>query len=325
MGRRTVLAVALLLLVLGLVQVVLVVGRTDSALAPRKLIVFHAGSLSVPFREVSELFEERHPGVVVEAEAAGSRHCAQKIRDLGRECDVFGSADYKVVENLLVPEFADFNICFATNRMGIAYTSASAAASEIGTDNWHEVLRRPEVAFGRANPDSDPCGYRTLMVFQLAGKHYGLPRLAAELQEKDGTKFIRPKETDLLALLEAGEIDYLFIYRSVAQQHGLDFVELPDEVNLGSAALAEVYGAAQVNVTGKEPGEFITRVGAPIVYSVTIPKNAPNRALAEDYLALLLSADGRAIMDRNGQRPIVPPRPTPAGPVPPRLEPLLAP
>jgi molybdate/tungstate transport system substrate-binding protein len=324
MERRAVSAVVLVLLVLGLVVVVLDMTRNGSDHVARELVVFHAGSLSVPFRDVSALFEDRNPGVVVKAEAAGSRHCAQKIRDLGRECDVFGSADYKVIDNLLVPEFAEFNIRFATNRMGIAYTPASAAAEEIGTGNWHEVVRRPEVAFGRANPDSDPCGYRTLMVFQLAERHYGLPGLAAELQEKHGTKFIRPKETDLLALLEAGEIDYLFIYRSVAQQHGLDFIELPDEVNLGSAALAEVYAAAEVDVTGREPGEFIRRVGAPIVYSVTIPRNAPDPELAEAYVALLLSADGQAIMQRNGQRPIAPPVATASGTIPASLEPLLA-
>ena len=79
-----------------------------------ELTIFHAGSLSVPLREVSTLFEQRHPGVTVKAEAAGSRDCARKISDLGRGCDVFGSADYKIVENLLMPQHADFNIRFAT-------------------------------------------------------------------------------------------------------------------------------------------------------------------------------------------------------------------
>ena len=58
-------------------------------------------------------------------------------------------------------------------------------------------------------------------------------------QPQHGGKFIRPKETDLLALLEAGEIDYLFIYRSVAQQHGLKMILLDDAMNLKAAKLAE--------------------------------------------------------------------------------------
>ena len=40
------------------------------------LIVFHAGSLSVPFREISEKFMEENPGVTVLLEAAGSRTAA---------------------------------------------------------------------------------------------------------------------------------------------------------------------------------------------------------------------------------------------------------
>ena len=42
------------------------------------------------------------------------------------------------------------------------------------------------------------------------------------------------------------------------------------------------------------------------MYSITSPKNAPSRDLAVRYLDLLLSARGRAIMDNNGQSPIVP-------------------
>ena len=139
-----------------------------------------------------------------------------------------------------------------------------------------------------------------MMVFQLAEKHYGIPGLADGLRAKD--RHIRPKETDLLALLEAGEIDYVFIYRSVAAQHGLKTVLLPDEINLKSQEFAALYDTAVVEESGKKPGETITRRGEPMVYSVTIPKNAPNRKAAEAWVGLLLSEKGRAIMETNGQR-----------------------
>ncbi len=271
-----------------------------------KLIVLHAGSLSIPFKEISALFEKQNPGVTVQSESAGSRDTARKVSDLNRPCDVLGSADYKVVENLLMPEHTNFNIRFATNEMAIAYNDKSKYADEITPKNWHEILLKEGVTFGRADPNSDPCGYRTVMLFDLAQKHFGVDGLAKRLKEKDGKRFIRPKETDLLALLEAREIDYLPIYRSVARQHGLKTVRLPDEMNLRSSAHTDLYATATVEVTGKKPGEMITRKGAPIVYSITIPKNAPSRDLAVRYLDLLLSARGRAIMDRNGQSPIVP-------------------
>ncbi len=297
---------------------------SDSKQAARstELTIFHAGSLSVPFREVSALFEQRHPGVTVKAEAAGSRECARKISGLGRSCDVLASADYKVVENLLIPEHTDFNIHFATNEMAIVYTHKSRRANEIRPSNWYEILLKDDVAFGRSDPNSDPCGYRTVMVFQLAEKHYDVPGLATGLALKHGDRYIRPKETDLLALLEAGEIDYLFIYRSVGQQHGLNILRLPDEINLRSAELADLYGTATVAVTGKQPGEFITRSGGPIVYSVTIPNSAQNQELAEAYVALLLSAEGQAIMSQCSQEPIVPAQALQYDRVPARLQPL---
>jgi molybdate/tungstate transport system substrate-binding protein len=269
------------------------------------LVVFHAGSLAVPLREVSALFQREHPGVTVKAEAAGSRDSARKISDLGRACDVLASADYQVVAELLIPKHADYNIRFAANEMAIAYTPRSKFAAQISADNWPEILARPGVALGRADPDRDPCGYRTVMVLQLAEKHYKLPGLADRLLAKD-RRFVRPKETDLLALLESGEIDYFFIYRSVIQQHGLKMILLPAVINLGSPVLDNRYRAVSVAIVGRKPGETVTQRGEAIVYSVTIPRDAPNRAAAWAYVELLLSPRGQEILRASGQSPIHP-------------------
>jgi len=307
-ARLTVLAAAVFVAAGLGAGAMLLRGGASGGACSRELVVFHAGSLSVPLRRVSELFMARHPDVMVRAEAAGSRECARKIADLGRRCDVFGSADPEVVESLLMPDLAAFNIRFAANWMVVAYTDRSRMAGRVSAQNWPEVLLRGDVRFGRSDPNTDPCGYRTLMLFHLAERHYGMPGLAARLEKKGGGRFIRPKETDLLALLETGEIDYAFIYRSVARQHGLRYIELPDEVNLGAPGFGALYATAQVRLTGRRPGETILRRGAPIVYSVTIPKNAPHPRLAEQYVALLLSAEGRRIMGECGQAPLVPPR-----------------
>ena len=269
-----------------------------------ELVIFHAGSLSVQFREISALFQKEHPEIIIKAEAAGSRSCARKISDLNRKCDVMASADYKVVANLLMPDHADFNIRFALNEMVIAYTDRSGRSDAISPENWHEILLEDDIFFGRSDPNLDPCGYRAMMVFQLAENHYGIVGLAERLKKKD--KYIRPKETDMLALLEVGEIDYLFIYRSVAVQHGLKMILLPNEINLKSPALADSYRKATVQVTGKKLGEFIVRKGEPMVYSVTIPRRAPNPKAAQKWVELLLSPRGQAIMKKNGQPTIAP-------------------
>ena len=284
----------------------LVSGCEDrEAKAETELIIFHAGSLSVPVQQLAELFEAAHPGVTIKAESAGSRHCARKISDLHKPCDVMMSADTRVIESLLMPDHATFNIQFATNEMAIAYTADSKFADEVSAATWPDVLLRDGVIFGRSEPDSDPCGYRTVLVFQLAERAFELPGLSNRLMTAPAA--IRPKETDLLALLEAGEIDYLFIYRSVAAQHGLRMIQLPDEVNLRSTELADVYATATVELTGKEPGEVITRRGEPMIYGVTIPRDAPNPTAAQAWVELLLSDAGREVMERNGQPCVTPP------------------
>ena len=268
------------------------------------MVVFHAGSLSVPFRQLAKMFQQQNPNIKVKMESAGSRACARKLTELNKTCDILASADYKVINNLLIPEYADFNIHFAHNEMAIAYTEKSKYAETINTNNWHEIFLKDDVKIGRSDPDSDPCGYRSLMTMQLAEKYYKHKNLYSKLKAKD--RYIRPKETDLLALLEIGEIDYIFIYRSVAAQHDLKMLLLADEINLKSAAMGELYNTASVRVNGKSPGEYIERIGEPMVYSVTIPKKATNKTVAVKFIELLLSEEGMSIMQNNGQPTINP-------------------
>lgn len=271
-----------------------------------KLIVFHAGSLTLPLEGLAEAFQARNPGVTFETEASGSNDAAHKISELQREADLMMSADYTVIDKLLIPDFADWNVQFARNTMVIAYTDQSQYADEIDADNWYEVLTRDGVIYGHSEPDADPCGYRTLLVWQLAEAHYGVPGLYGTLDEHCPPENVRPKSVELIALLESGDMDYAFEYRSVAVQHGIKFVELPEEINLSMVEQAEFYGLAEVEIAGKEPGTTMTMVGKPVVYGVTIPKDAPSPDLAVEFVRFLLGPEGQAIMDEYGQPPIVP-------------------
>ncbi len=271
------------------------------------LIIFHAGSLTVPMKKLTEAFTQQHPGVTFETEASGSRAAARKISELGREADVMMSADYTVIDTLLIPDFATWNVRFARNTMVIVYTDRSKYADDITSDNWYDVLTRDGVVYGHSDPNADPCGYRTLLVWQLAEKYYQVPGLAQKLSDHCPPENVRPKAVELIALLESGDMDYAFEYQSVAVQHGLKFVTLPDEINLSLVSQADFYQQAQVEINGSEPGTTVTKHGAPIVYGVTIPKNAPHPQLAEEFVAFLLGPEGQAIMQAEGQPPIVPP------------------
>ncbi len=274
----------------------------------QQIIIFHAGSLSVPFKIMEEQFEKIHPEYDVIREASGSRKAARKISDLHKRCEIMASADYSVIDNLLIEQnYADWNVKFATNEMAIAYTKESKFAKEITSDNWYEILLRKGVEYGHSDPNADPCGYRTMLVWQLAEKFYHKKGLYQTLIKNCPQKNIRSAEVDLISLLEAGELDYLFIYRSVAMQHNLKFVILPDEINLKNPKYKEFYKTAHIKITGKKPGEFIIKKGSPMVYGFTIPNTAQNKKGAILFADFILSEKGRKILKENGQPPIYPP------------------
>ena len=120
---------------------------------------------------------------------------------------------------------------------------------------------------------------------------------------------VRPKETDLLALLEVHAIDYLFIYKSVARQHGLKYIAFPKEISLKEERLNPLYEKVSFEISGKKPGETILKKGAAMVYGLTIPQNSKSPKNAEGAVAFVnfvLSKEGQEIMKKNGQGVIDP-------------------
>jgi len=265
-----------------------------------KLIIFHAGSLSVPFKEIAAEFEKENPDVKIYAESSGSLDAARKITDLKKECDILAVADFLVIDKLMIPDFADWNYAFASNEIVIAYTENSKKSDEINSENWYEILLQDDIFLGRSEPNADPCGYRAVFVFKLTENHLNIPNLADNLLNKNNT-VIRPKEVDLLAVLETGNIDYLIIYKSVAIQHNLKFIELPDEINLSNPQFDELYNSVSIMVDGSVPGEKNEISGSAILYGFTVPNNSPNPDVALKFLEFLTNTEkGGKILIQQG-------------------------
>jgi molybdate/tungstate transport system substrate-binding protein len=276
-----------------------------NATKEKNLIIFHAGSLSVPVKKLAEEFEKSNPGVRVLTESAGSLECARKITELGKPCDIMLSSDYFVVDKMLIPAYASWNIKFATNEIVIAYLGKSKYSESINSSNWYEILLRPDVIFSRPDPNSDPCGYRCVFVSSLAGDYYQREGLTDSILSKD-RKYIRPKEVDLVALLQTGVVDYIFQYKSVAIQHDLKYVELPKEINLSDINLKENYSKVSVLVPGSKPGSEVRIDGDYICYGGTITSNAPDKDLAIKFFDFMLSRKGLDIFLMSGQNPLIP-------------------
>jgi molybdate/tungstate transport system substrate-binding protein len=274
-----------------------------------KVVMFHAGSLSVPLKAMEKDFEAKNPGLDLEMEASGSSKAARKISDLKKPCDIMASADYKVIDKLLIPDFAHWNIRFATNQLVLCYTDKSKFSKEVNEKNWIDILQKKGVVWGHSDPNLDPCGYRSLMVLQLAEKHYKKPGLYKKIIANRPRENVRPKSVELISLLQTGNMDFAWEYLSVAVQHKLKYVKLPDEINLGNYKFDKLYSTASVEVTGKKPGVMMTLKGKSVTYGITLIKNAPNKKGALAFLRYLLDPQGGLkILKEMGQPPFVPAR-----------------
>jgi molybdate/tungstate transport system substrate-binding protein len=269
------------------------------AAQPVTLDILAAGTLARPFQELDTIFAQQNPGVVPQPQFGGSVMMARRITELHQPADLIAVADYHVIPKYLFaanrrPAYATWYAGFARNAMTFVYTDKSKYAAEITPQNWYRVLARSGVEIGRSNPDTDPSGYQTLQMLSLAETYYHAPGLAAGILANAPPANMRDTETSLIAALQLGEIDYLAIYRSDALQHHLRYLALPPQIDLGDPADASLYATA---VAHTKNGPI---AGAPIVYAVAVPANAPHPDWAQKYLALLLGPRGQQVLKANG-------------------------
>ena len=236
--------------------------------------------------------------------------------------------------NVQVPEtaeiYTDWYIEFATNSLGLAYTSQSLYTDEIDSSNWYEIISRPDVKVGISDPRLDSCGYRTLMVCQLAELYFedesimdGITGGFSPPVTVDGDNgvysvsvpeivapqkaVLRGSSMRLLAILESGDIDYAFMYKSMAEQYGLGFLELPSEINLGSDGYKELVEELKVTLSFQRFASVNPEFSCqPIVYGITIPQNAPHPELAMELVQFIMGPEGQRILQDAHQPLTVP-------------------
>jgi len=259
------------------------------------LVIYLAASLNKPIQPVLDTFATREH-VVIQRESGATLELIRKITELHRMPDLLLLADADVFPKYLVPAYTTWFAEFARNRMVVAFTPKSKYANEITAANWRSMLQRPDVEVGRSDPNLAPVGYRTLLLLQLAERHYRQPGLAKALLTHAPNRNIRPNAAELAALLQAGELDYIYEYQSVAESNGLRFVALPPEIDLGDPSRAELYASASVRVRGATPGSETLMTGQPILYGLTVPMRAPHRAVALRFLGYLSSPAVKAQM-----------------------------
>jgi len=299
---------------------------TGEATGLRPVTVFNAGSLNTPFAKVEAAYEGQFPRVDVQLFGGGSVTMIEKITKQGKKADVLASADAYLIPTLMYPTYADYYVTFAKNHMVVVYTNQSRHKDTITSDNWYEVLNTPDVKYVISDPNTDPAGYRAVMSVQLAERVYGVDSIFTSLlgshstmtrtfsdnkytidvtkPSPDGKLLIGKNGPDVIAILKDGKADYAIEYSSVAIQNGLPYIELPVGMDLSSQDYAGTYATVKVKrVSGTTTA---TETATPIIYAVTVPKNARSPDLGLEFIRILISKTGQDILTADGQETIVP-------------------
>lgn len=255
--------------------------------------VLYAGSLATAMENGLGAAFSKAAGYGYKGEAQGSLGGARMIHDHLRTPDVFISADPTVNETVLMGDKNDhlvsWFVTMAASQLVIAYNPKSSFAEKFrdaaaNTTPWYEVLQLPGLRFGRGDPTTDPKGYRTLLMFDLAGKHYQKPEIPRMLGEPMNPDQVFP-EIVLLARVETGQFDAGIFYKHEVVAHHLPYITLPPEINLGDPRFARSYGEA----TYKLPSGDQVK-GAPIIFTITIPRTTSHPAAAQAFVKFMLSS-----------------------------------
>jgi molybdate/tungstate transport system substrate-binding protein len=178
----------------------------------------------------------------------------------------------------LEPKYTKWYIPYAGTSMVIAYNPKSKYASEFKayadgskplSTLFSTLLQTPGLKLGRTDPNTDPQGRDFIYMLELAQKYYHLPSdtVAKILGTTDfGTSSNSQiyAESSLDSTLESGQLDASSAFVTQAIELHLDYIPLPDQINLASSALASTYATATVKLTNGK-----TKSGSPQVIDIT--------------------------------------------------------
>jgi molybdate/tungstate transport system substrate-binding protein len=260
------------------------------------LISYSADAYAAEVTSLLDGFATSTGAQVAPVKSGGSFADANQIA-AGAPDDVFVSVALSATSSEYLKNLtSNWAVGFASDQMVLAYSNAtqtSAAAGVISlantasssnaTSDWNSfyaALTSGSVKVGISNPVTDPAGLRGWLVLEAAGSLYSggnqQAYVAPLLQNK--ANVTGTNAAALVAPLQAGQVQFLFIYKSAAVSDGLKFLALDSHVNLGSPSLGSFYSQfSYTDSAGKT-------AGSPIVLCITVPLSAVNTAEALQFV-----------------------------------------
>ena len=272
--------------------------------------VAYAGSLeNLNEKTVGPAFT-KSTGYAYAGRGAGSKALSEEIASGEITPNVFESVGAGPIK-ALVPQFTRWWVQFAASPIVLAFNPQSKYASQFKAyangskplAGLFTLLATPGLKLGRTNPNTDPQGVAFIQMLELARMQYNLPAGIVDQilggTPSSGASAEIFSETALEPRLQAGQLDAASAFLSQAVQLHLDYIPLPDTINLGSPGLAAQYAKASVTLAN---GTVST--GAPLVIDITtIGKSSK---AADAFVAYVLSKAGLA-MHKHGGYTLLPP------------------
>ncbi len=245
-------------------------------------------------------------GVPVAPVKSGGATADASAIEAGAPADIFVSVSLAATSPAEMGKASsDWAIGFATDQMVIAYSSSATqpsaasgvvalgkqAATSNATADWNRffsALVSGTVKVGGSAPAQDPAGVRGWLVLEAAGYLYSGGNTSAYSGAllADRGNVTAASAADLVAPLEAGNLQFLFMYKSAAVSDGLPYVALDPHLNLGDAALAPFYSKFSYSDSAG------TTTGSPIVVAVTVPAVAVDTTEALQFVAYVVQDSG---------------------------------
>ena len=206
----------------------------------------------------------------------------------------------------LEPKFTKWYIQYAGTSMVIAYNPKSKYAADFKAyadgskplSGLFTLMQTPGFKLGRTDPNIDPQGRDFIYMLELAQSYYHLPSdtVAKILGTSDFGSASSSQiyaESALDSVLESGQLDASSAFITQAIELHLDYIPLPVQINLGSAALADQYKKASVTLANG-----MTKHGSPQVIDITIIGNPTPAAIS--FVQYTLSPTGLAQYKQGG-------------------------
>jgi len=261
------------------------------------LITYSADAYATEVTSLLSGFSSSTGVQVAPVKSGGSTADASAIK-AGAPDDVFVSASLSATSSQYLGNLtANWAIGLATDQLVVAYsnsTTQTAATNNIiglantaiksnATSDWNDfftALVGGTVKVGISAPAQDPAGLRAWLVLEAAGYLYsgGNQQAYVSALLSDQANSTGASAAVLVAPLQAGDIQFLFTYKSAAISNHLNYIALDSHVNLGTPSLGSFY--SQFSYTDSAG---VTK-GAPILICVTIPLSVVNSGEALQFV-----------------------------------------